>query len=214
MTRAEALRAHNSARAAIAANAARRAELKEQGGQHRAGAAEARDTLLKEQAAALAGDVKMDERRAADLERAERQGQRKADALDRVATDLAADMPGLNRALVEAEADLANAVLHGFRADRDGPAGIALDTLERLGGALAAAMAAELVRDHLIGTRFSFDSKLHPSRELWSPVFIVRKFLDAVPAQLAPPNFRARVQAEARRVAAEVLARLEKEEEN
>lgn len=119
-----------------------------------------------------------------------------------------AEVPALEREADAAEAAITSARLAVFRADRDSAHVEVLAVMESLAAALARVLAADLVREAALGTRFSFDSGEHPPAELWQPRPMIAQMVAAIPARFRSADFGETI---AR--AAEAIARQEVENE-
>ena len=134
---------------------------------------------------------------------------RNADAAERAADRLMDERPALIAKKHEAEVTFNEAALIRFRASRDAAYADALKTVAALVPSFARLIAADIVRDSLLGARFAFDATRHSPVQLWSGAHQTRAILKAIPGRFGGEALSAQVEAEALLIAGQTLRQLE-----
>ena len=153
----------------------------------------AADALLFGNAAPANGD-----RKAADLRRAAKTKRAAAEKARALATEVAAGHPA-------AQVAVTSATLGFSREFRDEARAELLIAFSGVVEPLAMIIAADLVRLHIIGERYSFDPREHDPSELWSGAVLVEKFVKGIPPRLRPKNFAETIRERAEEFAADII---------
>jgi len=76
---------------------------------------------------------------------------------------------------------------------------------------LARMIAADRVRQHLVGDRYSFDPREHDPGDLWSGAVLADKLIKGIPPRLRPEDFAEAIRDRAEEIAADILRKLTEE---
>jgi len=153
----------------------------------------AADALLAGKDAPANGDGKAANLRA--YTKIKRAAAEKARAL---AVEVAAGLPA-------AQAAVTSAALSFMRASRDEARADLMTAFSGVIEPLARMHAADLVRQALVGDRYSFDPREHDPAELWSGGVLTEKFVKGIPPRLRPEGFSEAIRNRAEELAAEII---------
>lgn len=111
--------------------------------------------------------------------------------------------------LQAAQANVTGAALGFMRGARDEARDDLAAAINAAVEPLARMIAADRVRNRLIGDRYSFDPREHDPADLWSGAVLAEKLVKGIPPRLRPENFAEAIRDRAKEIAAEILRKLE-----
>jgi hypothetical protein len=168
-------------------------------------AEEARAARLDHEAAALLGEtVGMPV-----TDEAERMAEQKAKAAHHAATRLQGGRAVCTARLVSAEAEVVVVTLAHTITERDEAHRAVVTGLHAIAGPLADLVAADLLRERLVGRRFTIHPRDIDPAALWSGAHAVRAFVAALPERLRAGLTIEEIECEADRRATALLGTLE-----
>ena len=150
--------------------------------------------------ALLAGKVAStnDDRKAANLRRSAKAKSAAAEKARALAAEVATGFPA-------ARASVTSATLGFMRAARDEARADLLAAFSGVVEPLAHMIASDLVRQRLIGDRYSFDPREHNPAELWSGAILADSLVKGVPPRLKPDDFAETIKSRAEEIEAEII---------
>lgn len=157
----------------------------------------AADALLAGKAAPANADLK-----SADLRQAAKVKRAAAEKARALAVEVAAGIPAAQAAVTSATLGFMRGARDEARADLTTAINAAVEPLARM-------IAADLVRQRLVGDRYSFDPREHDPADLWSGGVLAEKLLKGIPQRLRPENFAEAIRNRAEEIAGDTIRLLE-----
>ena len=156
----------------------------------------AADALLAGKTASVKADAK-----AADLHRLAKTKRAAAEKARANAVEVAAGLPAAQAAVTSAALGFMRGARDEARADLAAALITAVEPLARM-------IAADRVRLHLVGDRYSFDPREHDPGDLWSGAVLAEKLIKGIPPRLRPENFAEAIRERAEEIAADIFRQL------
>lgn len=157
----------------------------------------AADALLAGKPASVKADAK-----AADLRRLAKTKRAAAEKARANAVEVAAGLPAAQAAATSATLGLMRATRDKARADLAAALNAAAEPLARM-------IAADLVRQRLVGDRYSFDPREHDPADLWSGAVLAENLVKGIPPRLRPEGFAESIRNRAEEIAGDTIRQLE-----
>jgi hypothetical protein len=118
------------------------------------------------------------------------------------AVEVAAGLPA-------AQAAVTSAALGHMRRARDEAHADLTTAINAAVEPLARMIAADLVRQRLVGDRYSFDPREHDPADLWSGAVLAEKLLKGIPPRLRPEGIAEAIRNRAEEIAGDTIRQLE-----
>lgn len=122
------------------------------------------------------------------------------------AAEVAAGLPA-------AQAAATSATLGFMRASRDEARTDLMTAINAAVEPLARMIAADLVRQRLVGDRYSFDPREHDPADLWSGAVLAEKLVKGIPPRLRPEGFAEAIRNRAEEIAGDTIRQLREVQE-